>query len=144
MPPNHVPAGYPTMSPYVVVRGAGQLADFLKAGFGGIEVERMTRKDGRVGHAEVRLGDSIVMMGEPPEPFEPRPGNFHLYVPDVDATFARIVRLGATVKSPPVNRFYGDRVAQVADPFGNLWSIATHIEDVPPDELARRGAAEMS
>ena len=137
-----IPEGYHAVTPYLMVTDAGRLIDFLKQAFGAVETERVARPDGGVMHAEVRIGDSAVMMGEPPGG-PAKPAALYLYVADVDATYARALAVGATAMSPPTDQFYGDRSAGIADPAGNTWWIATHVEDVPKDELARRAAEAM-
>lgn len=94
-------------------------------------------------HAEVKIGDSVIMMGEPMGDFKPMPGSIYLYVKDTDATYRKAIQAGAVSIMEPADQFYGDRSAGVKDPLGNFWWIATHIEDVPPEELARRAAAQM-
>ena len=136
-----IPDGYSSVTPYLVVQGVAQLIDFLKQAFEATETERLTRPDGAIAHAEVRIGDSIVMMGEATDVFKPMPANIHLYVNDADAIYKRALRAGATSQQEPGDQFYGDRTAAVKDQFGNHWYIATHREDVPPEEMSRRFAA---
>lgn len=138
-----VPEGYHAVTPYLMVADAARLIDFLKQAFGAVETERVARPDGGIMHAEVRIDDSPVMMGEPPGRLTV-PASLYLYVADVDATYARALAAGATAGSPPANQFYGDRSGAVTDPAGNTWWIATRVENVPRDELARRAAAAMS
>jgi PhnB protein len=140
---NPIPEGYHTVTPYLVVQGAAKLIDFLKQAFDAKEIMRMPRPDGTIMHAEVRIGDSAVMMGDAWGEFKPMPGSIYLYVHDTDATYKRALQAGATAVMEPTNQFYGDRHACVIDPVGNRWSIATHIEDVPPEELVRRAEAFM-
>ncbi len=101
----------------------------------------MPRSDGSVSHAEVRIGDSVVMMGEPMDASKSMPGMLYLYIPDVDAAYKRALAAGATSVREPTNEFYGDRSAGVKDAFGNIWYMATHVEDVPPEEMAKRARA---
>jgi uncharacterized glyoxalase superfamily protein PhnB len=136
-----IPDGYHTVTPYLVVAGIAQLIDFLKQAFGAEEIQRTTRPDGSIGHAEVRMGDSRVMMGEAGGEFPPMPGMLHLYVEDVDALYRRALQAGASSLREPEDQFYGDRMAGVKDKFGNQWWIATHIEDVSPEEMAKRQEA---
>lgn len=137
-----IPDGYHSITPYLVVPGAMKLIDFLKRGLGATVTEGpMTRPDGAVMHAEVRIGDSIVMMGEPMGDMPAMPATLYLYVPDVDAVYRQAIAAGGTSMREPADMFYGDRHGSVKDPSGNIWSIATHIEDVPREELARRAAA---
>ena len=135
-----VPDGYHTVTPYLAVRGAGELLAFLKRAFAAEAVECI-EMDGAVHHAEVRLGDSMVMLGECPEDAEAHPTSLYLYVDDADAWFQRAVEAGAEVVMEPADQFYGDRHGAVKDPCGNSWYIATHIEDVSPEEIARRRTA---
>jgi PhnB protein len=138
-----IPEGYHTVTPYLVVPRVAELIDFLKQAFGAEEMFRMPRPDGAIAHAEVRIGDSMVMMGEPMGEFQPMPAMIHLYVDDADAMYRRAVDAGATSVREPTDQFYGDRSAGVKDQAGNQWFIATHKEDVAPDELARRAEAAM-
>lgn len=141
MPVKPIPEGYHSVTPYLVVPGAGRLIEFLKEAFKAEEVERMSQPDGTVLHAEVRIGDSIIMMGESSDKFPAMPAAIYLYVPDVDAVYKRALAAGAASTMEPANQFYGDRNAGVKDPSGNLWWIATHVEDVPREEMAKRAAA---
>ena len=137
-----IPEGYHTFTPYFVVEGASEFIEFLKAAFDAVELMRMPGPGGKLGHAEVRIGDSALMLADahPPEQ-EPRQLNGMLYVSDVDAVYANAVALGARGIRPPENMFYGDRMSGVVDKWGNYWSIATHVEDVAPEEMQRRMAA---
>lgn len=139
-----IPNGYHTITPYLVVQGADKLIDFVKQAFAAQEIERMVRPDGRIGHAEVKIGDSIVMMSEAGGEWKPTPGALYLYVPDADATYHRALQAGATSTMEPRDQFYGDRSAGVIDPTGTQWWIATHKEDLTPEELARRAAVAMA
>ncbi len=134
----HIPAGHHTVAPYLVVPDADALILFMERAFDAVETERAARPDGTVMHAEVRIGDSMVMLGETPPDGRPWPAMIHLYVPDVDAVYGRALEAGATSLREPENTYYGDRSAGVEDRHGNQWWIATHVEDVPSDELARR------
>jgi uncharacterized glyoxalase superfamily protein PhnB len=138
-----IPDGYHTITPYLTVQGAPKLLDFLKQAFAAQEIERMTRPDGTIGHAEVRIGDSVVMMSEACNEWKPMPSAMYLYVNDVDAVYQRALQAGAISTMEPMDQFYGDRSAGVKDPSGNQWWIAAHKEDVPPEELKRRAAAAM-
>jgi uncharacterized glyoxalase superfamily protein PhnB len=122
-----VPAGYRTVTPTLHVQGTDRLITFLAAAFGAREEDRTVAPDGRIVHAALRIGDSVVELGEAGGMVGPMPGGIHHYVPDVDAAFARAVAAGATVLGPPSDRPYGDRGAEVADPFGNHWYLATVI-----------------
>jgi PhnB protein len=135
-----VPDGYHTVTPFLNVKGITKLIDFLKAAFGAEEIMRIPGPGGAVMHAEVSIGDSRLMLGEPMQT-APSPGSFYLYVDDVDALYKRAIGAGATSQSPPTDQFWGDRMATVSDSFGNTWSIATHKEDPSPEEMARRMAA---
>ena len=138
-----IPEGYHTVTPYLTVQGVPKLIDFLKQAFAAQEIERLARPDGTIGHAEVRIGDSIVMMGDATPEFAPMPAMIHLYVNAGDAVYQRALQAGATSLREPADQFYGDRSAGVKDSCGNQWWIATHIEDVPPEELAKRAGAAM-
>jgi uncharacterized glyoxalase superfamily protein PhnB len=139
-----IPEGYNSVTPYLIVKGVPRLVDFLKQAFDGKEIERISQPDGSVMHAEVKIGTSILMMGEAGGKWEPMPAGFYHYVTDVDAVYKRALKSGATSITEPADQFYGDRSAGVKDPSGNLWWIATHKEDVPKDELAKRAEAAMS
>lgn len=136
-----IPDGYHSVTPYLVVEGLPKLIDFLKAAFDGVETERVPGPDGKIAHAEVRIGDSVVMMGEAGEEWKPMPAMIYLYVSDADASYKRALDAGATSLMEPADQFYGDRNAGVKDPSGNLWWIATRIEDVSKEELQRRAEA---
>ena len=138
-----IPDGYHSITPYLVVQGAGKLIDFLKQAFDAQEIERLAAPGGTIGHAEVRIGDSIVMMGDAHDKQQPMSGAMYLYVNDVDATYKRALQAGAVSTMEPTDQFYGDRSAGVKDPVGNQWWIATHKEDVPLEEIARRAEAFM-
>lgn len=140
MATNTAPPGNHTITPYLVVPGVPALIDFLKAVFGAAELERIARPDGTVMHAEVRIGDSLVMMAEATGEHSPMPAMLYVYVDDVDAAFGRAVAAGATSLREPSDQFYGDRKGGVADAFGNQWWIATRKENVSPEEIARRAA----
>lgn len=144
-----IPDGYHTVTPYISIKGASDAIAFYKKAFGAEELYRMPMPDGRVGHAELQFGDSRIMladeMPEMPEAIAKSPrtlggvtSGLNLYVPDVDATFKRAVDAGAVVRRPLTNQFYGDRSGTVEDPFGHLWTIASHVEDVSPEEMEKR------
>lgn len=143
MPVKSIPQGYHSVTTYLVVREVPKLLDFLKQAFNAQEFMRLPQPDGTIMHAEVSIGDSPIMMGEAQGEHKPMPGSMYLYVDDTDATYKRALQAGATSQMAPANMFYGDRHASIIDPVGNHWSIATHIEDVPPDEMARRAEAFM-
>jgi PhnB protein len=140
MPVKPVPEGFHTVTPYLIVPGVAKLIEFLKQAFGAKEDHRTTLPDGRVMHAQVKVGDSFVMMGEPAGDWKPMPASLHLYVPDADAWYRRAMQAGAVSVMEPSDQFYGDRMGGIKDPGGNLWWIATHKEDVPPEEIKRRSA----
>jgi PhnB protein len=133
-----IPEGFHSVTPALRVPGVAKLIDFLTRALDAKEISRFAGPDGSIMHAEVRIGDSIVMMGEPGDRFKPLPASLHVYVPDVDATYRRAIAAGATSLREPANQFYGDRSAGVQDPCGNEWWISTHIEDVSPEEMQRR------
>jgi PhnB protein len=139
-----IPAGYEAVTPYLIVRDAAGAIEFYKKAFGATEVMRMMGNDGRVGHAEVRIGKGIVMLAEE---MQDHPGpqtlggsavTMMFYVDDVDAQVAKAIAAGGTLKRPVADQFYGDRGGGVADPYGHVWWIATHKEDVPTEELQKR------
>ena len=135
---NPIPEGYRTVTPYLVVDGAANVLEFVKQAFGAEEKFRMDTPDGTIGHAEVQIGDSMVMLGDAGDQNPAMPAMIHLYVDDCDATYERALGAGGTSEREPTDQFYGDRSAGVRDPAGNLWWIATHVEDVPEEELAKR------
>lgn len=137
IPGRPVPEGHSRVSPYVHATDVRRLIAFLQEAVGAVEVLRLATPDGEVVHAEVRVGDSTIMMGHPAEERRMR-AQIHVYVEDVDATYARAVAFGATSMRPPARMFYGDRVASVKDAWGNEWFFATHEEDVDPAEMQRR------
>lgn len=137
-----VPDRYHTVTPYLVVRNVSGLIDFMKQVFEAEELERFHRPDGSITHAEVRIGDSVVMMGEASGEFEPVPAMLHVYQEDADAAYRRALAAGATSMQEPADQFYGDRTAGVKDAFGNQWWLATHVEDVSPEEMRRRAEAQ--
>jgi len=136
-----IPNGYHTVTPYLIVEGAQKLIDFLKQGFGAKESFSMPGPDGKIGHAEVKIGNSMVMLADANPRWKPTKTMLYLYVEDVDAVYKKAVAAGGKSVMEPTNQFYGDRSAGVEDAFGNHWGIATHVEDVPMDELERRAQA---
>jgi PhnB protein len=144
-----IPDGYHTVTPYLIIKGAAKAIEFYKQAFGATELLRMGGPGDCVAHAEIKIGDSPVMLADEfpnmgyssPQKYGGTPVSILLYVPDVDAVFNRAVAAGARVVKPLQNQFYGDRSGTVADPFGHVWTIATHVEDVPEEELHRRMAA---
>jgi uncharacterized glyoxalase superfamily protein PhnB len=143
MPVKTQPDGYHAITPYLLVSDAARLIEFLADAFGAREIERLPAPGNRIGHAELRIGDSMVMLGDAHGAHEPMPCMLYLYVADVDAAYARALAAGATAMQPPQDQFYGDRSGGVTDPCGNQWWIATRVEDVPPDERKRRAAEVM-
>jgi PhnB protein len=149
---NPIPDGYPRVIPSLAIDGAAQAIDFYRDVLGATERMRMDGPDGKVGHAELQFGDSVIFLADEfpdmgflaPTTVGGTPVNLSVYVEDVDATFDRAIKAGAKVLRPVENQFYGDRVGQFEDPFGHRWSIATHVEDVPPDEMAERAAKARS
>jgi PhnB protein len=140
-----IPAGYPQVIPYLTVEGAAAAIDFYVAVLGAKERMRMPAPGGTVGHAEVEIGDSLIMLADSSDMSGPSPAKLGgspvavmVYVPDVDATYARALAEGATSVSEPSNQFYGDRSAGFLDPFGHRWHIASHVEDVSEEEMGRR------
>jgi PhnB protein len=141
-----IPAGYGVVTPYLSVRGAAQAIEFYKKAFGAKEIMRMPGPDGKLGHAEIRIGDSRVMLSDEYEAMaflgpQSRGGttvHIHLYVRDVDATVARATAAGAKVVRPVQDQFYGDRTGSIEDPFGHMWHVATHKEDLSMAEMKRR------
>jgi PhnB protein len=144
-----IPEGYHNITPYLVIKGAAAAIDFYKKAFGAAEIMRMPQPDGRVGHAELKFGDSYVMMADEfpemnivgPQTLGNSSVGILLYVDDVDAVFNRALTLGASVNKPLADQFYGDRSGTLVDPFGHKWTIATHKEDVSAEEMERRMAA---
>jgi PhnB protein len=149
---NPIPEGYPRVTPYLHVDGAAAAIDFYKDILGAEERMRMPGPDGKLGHAELQIGESIVMLADEfpdmdvrgPKSIGGTPVTLHVYVEDVDAVFDAALAAGARAVRAVENQFYGDRTGQFEDPFGHRWSIATHVEDVPPEEMERRMAEAMS
>lgn len=137
------PKGFHTITPYLVVTDPSALIEFLKNAFNAVEIHRVQRHDGSVMHAQVQIGDSMLMMGGATAECPAMEAGIYLYVEDSDALYARAVAAGATSLMPPTDEFWGDRMGGVRDPSGTCWWIATHVEDVPEDELARRAEAAM-
>jgi len=140
-----IPDGYPCVIPYLSVDGAAAAIDFYVEVLGAKERMRMPAPGGKIGHAEIEIGDSVVMLADVSDmsPADPRklggsPVSVMVYLPDVDAAYARAIKAGAQSEGEPEDRFYGDRSASIVDPFGHRWHIATHVEDVAPEEMQRR------
>ena len=134
-----IPDGYQTVIPYLLVEGAAELTTFLTTAFGAKVRQRLDRPDGSVMHVELQVGDSVIMIGEPMAEFGPMPSSIYLYVEDCDAVYQRALQAGAASVMPPTDMPHaGERYGGVKDASGNLWWIATHIEDVSPEEQLRR------
>jgi PhnB protein len=143
MPAQPIPEGFHTVTPYLVVEGVPRLLEFLEAAFDAKDVHRTTLAGGRVMHAQLQIGDSMIMMGEAREGCPAMPRSIYLYVPDTDAVYRKAVAAGGTSLMEPADQFYGDRNAGVQDPCGNQWWIGTHVEDVDPEVIARRAQAHV-
>jgi len=134
-----IPEGYHMVTPYILVQGADKLIDFVKRAFDAKETERYLMPDGTIGHAEVRIGDSVIMVSEAKgEEYKPMPTGIYLYVENCDGTYERALQAGATSLMKPMDQFYGDRSGGVKDQFGNHWWIATRKEDLSREEIDRR------
>ena len=146
-----VPEGHHSVTPYMIVRDAAAALAFYKNAFGAEELFRLAEPSGRVGHAEFRIGNSLIMLADEypdfgalsPAALGGSPVKMMIYVPDCDAAVKRAVDAGATVLRPPADQFYGDRAAMVADPFGHSWSLQTRIEEVSPQEMQKRFTKAM-
>jgi len=151
-PVKPIPENYPRVTPYLYVDGAADAIAFYTKVFGATERMRMGGPDGKVGHAELQIGNSVVMLADEfpdmgaksPRTIGGSPVSMLVYVEDVDQTFDAAIKAGAQVVQPVDTKFYGDRSGMFEDPFGHSWSVATHVEDVPPEELETRAAAAMS
>lgn len=149
MKPHYLPAGSRTATPYLIVSDAAKAIEFYKQAFGATELMRIGMPGGKIGHAEIQIGDSVLMLADEFPDYDARspqtlggtPVSLMLYFPDCDAVVARAVALGAKETRPIADQFYGDRCGNITDPFGHKWSIATHIEDVTPEEIQKRAAA---
>ena len=152
MSSSKLPAGYHTVTPALVVRDANAAIDFYRRAFGATEVSRMAGPDGKIMHAEIRIGDSLIMLGEENEQWGTRsplltngnPGSLHIYVDDANTSFDRALEAGATVKYPLEDAFWGDRYGKVADPFGHEWGIATRVKNLSPEEMEKAGKEWMA
>ena len=138
---SHLPPGFHTVTPYIVVPGIARLLDFLEQAFGAQRREVMKREDGSVAHASMILGDSILEMGESVDK-KSMPMTFHAYFPNVDEIYKRALAAGAKSLSEPTDQFYGERSAGLIDDWGNNWYIATYTEDLTPEEMSARAAAQ--
>jgi PhnB protein len=147
-----IPEGYPQVTPYLCVDGARDAIEFYTKVLGANERMRMPAPDNKVGHAELELGESLIMLSDEfpemgvrsPKAVGGTPVTISLYVHDVDSIFEAALEAGATELRPVENQFYGDRTGQFEDPFGHRWSVATHVEDVPPDEMEKRAAEALA
>jgi PhnB protein len=146
-----IPDGYATVTPYLHVRDAARAIDFYMKAFGAIELFRLADPGGRIGHAEILIGTSRIMLADEfpemnvkgPQSLEGTSVSFMIYVEDVDARFDRAIAAGAKVHQPIKDQFYGDRSGSLTDPFGHHWTLATHVEDVPPEEMKLRFEAAL-
>ena len=146
---SHIPAGYHSVTPYLIVDGAAEAIRFYERAFGAREVMRMPRSEDKLAHAEILIGDSHVMLADEfpdmgflgPLKRGGATASLMIYLEDVDAAFARAIEAGATQERPPEDQFWGDRMGTLRDPFGHRWTLATHIEDVDDEEMERRAAA---
>ena len=146
-----IPEGYCTATPYLIVKGAADAIEFYKKAFGAVEMLRMADPQGRVGHAEIKIGDSVIMLADEhpamgyrgPRSLGGSSVSILLYLEDVDRVFERAIKAGAKAQRPVANQFYGDRSGTLEDPFGHVWTVATHVEDVSPEEMKRRAEAVM-
>ncbi|HKG16271.1 MAG TPA: VOC family protein [Solirubrobacteraceae bacterium] len=147
-----IPDGYPRVMPHLIVDGAAEAIDFYRSVLGATERMRMPAPGDKIGHAELQIGESVVMLADEfpgmdargPKAVGGTPVTLYVYVDDVDGVFEAAVAAGARPLRPVEDRFYGDRSGQFEDPFGHRWDVATHVEDVPPDEMAERAATAMS
>ena len=136
-----IPEGYHTVTPYLINQGPEKILAFLETAFGGKVMFKMLDDSGDIRHAEVKIGDSMIMVGGAGTQWPAMPASIYLYVPDVDAAYKAAVAAGGKSVSEPVTHFYGDRSAGVKDSGGNIWWIATHVEDVTEEEMAKRAAS---
>lgn len=147
-----IPEGYSTITPYLIITGAEKAIEFYKKVFGATELMRFAQPEGKIGHAEIKIGNSIVMLADEspdmgyrsPESLGGSGTGIMLYVEDVDTVFQRAVEAGAKAHQAVKDQFYGDRSGSLIDPFGHMWTVATHVEDVSPEEMQRRMEAAMS
>ena len=151
MPVPPIPEGYHSVTPYLVMQNAAAALEFYKKAFGAVELFRMPASGGKIGHAEIKIGDSPVMLSDEypdmgfkgPESLGGTPVSLMIYVEDVDTIYPQAIAAGGKELRPLQNQFYGDRSGMLADPFGHVWTISTHVEDVTEKELAKRSEAAM-
>jgi len=144
-----IPEGYHSVTPYLIIKNAADAIEFYKKAFGATELFRMDQPDGKIGHAEIKIGDSPIMLSDEfpemghrgPQSLGGSPVSIMLYVEDVDAVVNRATTAGAKLDRPVEDKFYGDRAGSLTDPFGHIWHIGTHKEDVSPEEMEKRAAA---
>ena len=144
-----IPDGYHTVTPYLIIKGAGDAIEFYQKAFGATELFRFPMPGGKIGHAEIKIGDSPIMLADEfpemgyksPQALGGSPVSLMIYVTDVDTIFNQAVAAGATVKEAVSDKFYGDRMGTVTDPFGHIWHVATHKEDVSLEEMEKRAKA---
>jgi PhnB protein len=142
MATNHKPEGYHTVTPYLFVADVAKLIEFLQSAFDAEELYRMQRPNGDVGHAKVRIGESMIEIGKPSAKFPAMQSAIHLYLPDTDAAFRKALDAGAKPFAEPSDRYYGDREAGVYDPFGNVWFLSTRVKDMTAEEMRARAATD--
>lgn len=138
MATKHIPEGYSTITPYLIVDGAEKLIEFIENVFDGTLVMKMQDESGKIGHAEMKVGDSMLMLADAGEEWKPTQVMLHLYVEDSDSIYQKALDAGAVSVKEPADQFYGDRNSAVKDAFGNFWGISTHVEDVSDEEIENR------
>ncbi|MGZ5007553.1 MAG: VOC family protein [Methylobacter sp.] len=145
-----IPDGYHSITPYLMIKGASEAIEFYKQAFGAVEIFRLSHPNGQIGHAEIKIGDSSLMLADPcdqqgafrtPHSLGGSSVALHVYVENVDAQFAQAIKAGAKEIKPVLNQFYGDRTGTLKDPYGHIWFLATRKEDIAPEEISRRAAA---
>lgn len=134
-----IPEGYHSVTPWIVAKGAAELIDYLKEAFDAEEISRMTHPDGKIGHAEIKIGDSIIMLFDSQDNWPSTPGFFRLFVEDGDAVYHKAIAAGGKAVTEMTDLAFGDRVGRVSDPAGNIWWIQTPIEELDPEEIVKRG-----